>query len=293
MKPPATGPQAPAALVTGASSGLGEALARALAAGGYRLILVSENAPELERVRRGIAADAAVEPRALVEDLALPGAGGRLHERCRQLGWPVEVLVNCAGIFLNLQKELAEPSSAERMLALHVQTPTQLCLRFGSEMIERRRGFILNVASISALFPDPSSLTYGASKRYLLALSAGLRLSWRECGVRVCCLVPGGTRTAFFVHNDIYLPGMVAARLYPPEKCARRALAALFRGRGRITPGLSAHLNVLLFRLLLTPPLYGFSKRLYFRLRSAGGQQSSCRTDGHTGVDGSEKGGIF
>ncbi len=271
MRAPARGPLPPAALVTGASSGLGEALARALAARGYRLILASENGPELERVRGQIAAGAPEQPRALVEDLALPGAGERLYERCRELGWPVEVLVNCAGVFLNLEKELAEPASAERLLALHAQTPTQLCLRFGSQMIQRRRGFILNVASISALFPDPSSLTYGPSKRYLLALSAGLRLCWREYGVRVCCLVPGGTRTAFFAHNDIYLPGMVADRLYPAEKCARRALAALFRGRGRLTPGLSAHLNILLFRLLLTPPLYGFSKRLYFRLRSAGG----------------------
>jgi short-subunit dehydrogenase len=271
MRTPERTPLPPAALVTGASSGLGEALAKALAARGYRLILASENGPELERVHREIAAGAALEPRALVEDLALPGAGQRLCERCWELGWPVQVLVNCAGVFLNLQTELAEPASAERLLALHVQAPTQLCLRFGSQMIQRRRGFILNVASISALFPDPSSLTYGPSKRYLMALSAGLRLSWREYGVRVCCLVPGGTRTAFFAHNDIYLPGMVAARLYPAEKCARRALAALFRGRGRVTPGMRAHLNILLFRLLLSPPLYGFSKRLYFRLRSGGG----------------------
>jgi len=65
------------------------------------------------------------------------------------------------------------------------------------------------------------------------------------------------------------VPGMVAGRLYPVGKCARRALAALFQGRGRVTPGLYAHLNVLMFRLLLTPLFYGFSKRLYFRLRSS------------------------
>jgi short-subunit dehydrogenase len=258
----------PAALVTGASSGIGEALAKALAGRGYRLLLASENGSELERVRGEIAAAFAVEVRALVEDLAEPGAAERLFRRCRELAWPVEVLVNCAGFFLNLERELAEPASTERLLALHVQAPTRLCLRFGTQMIERRRGFILNVGSISALFPDPSSLTYGPSKRYLLAFSQGLRLSWREHGVRVCCLVPGGIRTAFFAHNDIYVPGMVAGHLYPPEKCARRALRALFRGRGRITPGLLAHLNVLLFRFLLTPTFYDWAKRLYFRLRA-------------------------
>jgi hypothetical protein len=258
----------PAALVTGASSGLGEALAKSLASRGYRLILASENEPELERVRREIKAAFPVEARALVEDLTVAGAAERLHARCRELGWPVEVLVNCAGILVNMERELAEPASAERLLALHVQVPTRLCLRFGAAMVERGRGYILNVASISALFPDPSSLTYGPSKRYLIAFSESLRLAWRENGVRVCCLVPGGIRTPFFAHNDVYVPGMVTGHLYPVEKCAGKALAALFRGRGRITPGFSAHLNVLLFRFLLTPALYGFAKRLYFRLRA-------------------------
>jgi short-subunit dehydrogenase len=260
--------QAPAALVTGASSGLGEALAKALASRGYRLILASENGPELERVRREITASFPVEARTLVEDLSVPGAAERLQARCRELDWPVEVLVNCAGILVNVERELAEPASAERLLALHVQTPTRLCLCFGAEMIERGRGFILNVASISALFPDPSSLTYGPSKRYLISFSQSLRLAWREHGVRVCCLVPGGIQTAFFAHNDVYVPGLVAGHLYPAGKCAAKALAALFRGRGRITPGLSAHLNVLLFRFLLAPALYGFAKRLYFRLKA-------------------------
>lgn len=257
---------APAALVTGASSGIGEALARALAARGYRLILASENGPELERVRRELASS--TQTRALVEDLAEPGAAERLYRRCRELGWPVEVLVNCAGILVNVERELADPASAERLLALHVQVPTRLCLHFGAAMIERRRGYILNVASISALFPDPSSLTYGPSKRYLIAFSESLRLAWREHGVRVCCLVPGGIRTDFFAHNNVYVPGMVTGHLYPADKCAGKALAALFYGRGRITPGLKAHLDVLLFRFLLAPALYGIAKSLYFRLRA-------------------------
>ena len=97
------------ALVTGASSGLGEALARELSARGLRLVLASENAPELERVRGELAARG--EVRALVEDLTLPDAPERLHARCRELGWPVDVLVNCAGMLLTVERELAEPGS--------------------------------------------------------------------------------------------------------------------------------------------------------------------------------------
>jgi short-subunit dehydrogenase len=122
-------------LLSDASSGIGEALAKELASRGYRMTLASEDGPELERVRREITAGFPVEAQTLIEDLTAAG-------------------------------------TAERLLALHVQVPT---------------GFILNVGSISSLFPDPASLTYGPSKRYLLAFSRSLRLSWRERGVRVCC----------------------------------------------------------------------------------------------------------
>ena len=254
------------ALVTGASSGLGEALARELSARGLRLVLASENAPELERVRGELAARG--EVRTLLLDLTLPDAPERLHAQCRELGWPVDVLVNCAGMLLTVERELAEPGSVQRLLALHVQAPTRLCLLFGKEMLERGRGWILNVASISALFPDPSSLTYGPSKRYLLAFSRSLALQWREAGVRVCVLVPGGVRTNFFANNRVYVPALVAGRLASPQRVARAGLDALFRGRHRLIPGLLPRLHVLLFKALLTPPLFGFSKRLYARLRA-------------------------
>ena len=261
-------PQPLTALVTGASSGLGEAIARELSSRGLRLLLASENAPELERVRAGLALRG--EARALVQDLALPEAPELLYERCRELGWPVDVLVNCAGIFLNVDSELEDPSGTRRLLALHVQTPTRLCLLFGRDMLARRRGWILNVASISALFPDPSSLTYGPSKRYLLALSRGLALQWREAGVLVCTLVPGGIRTRFFANNRIVLPGLVAGHLASAEQVARAGIRALFRGRLRLIPGLRPRLHVLLFRVLLSPALFGFSRRMYARLRARG-----------------------
>jgi len=257
-----------AALVTGASSGLGEAFAHELAARGYAVVLVSEDEVGLERVRRDIAVqhDAAVH--VLVEDLAAPGAARRLWQRCLREQWSVEVLINCAGVFLETERELRDPRSVQGLLALHVQAPTGLCLRLGAEMLRRGRGYILNVASISALFPDPSSLSYGPSKRYLLAFSKNLHLAWRDQGVRVCCLIAGGLRTGFFARNDVYVPGFVLRHLCPPRDCARRALAALLRGRPRVVvPALGARRDILLFRLLLVPPLHGIFRRLYLRLR--------------------------
>jgi short-subunit dehydrogenase len=106
------------ALVTGASSGLGEAIARELCSRGLRLLLASENATDLERVRAELALRG--EVRALVQDLSLPDAPELLYGRCRELGWPVDVLVNCAGIFLHVDNELEDPSGTRRLLSLHM-----------------------------------------------------------------------------------------------------------------------------------------------------------------------------
>lgn len=88
--------------------------------------------------------------------------------------------------------------------------------------------------------------------------------------MRVCTLVPGGIRTRFFANNRIVLPSLVAGHLASPEQVARAGIRALFRGRLRLIPGLRPRLHVLLFKALLTPALFGFSRRIYARLRARG-----------------------
>jgi len=262
------------ALVTGASSGIGEALAEGLARRGFDLLLVSEKGRELARVRTHLVADYPVAAHLRVEDLSDPEAAERLHRYCRQRGLEVEALVNAAGDYLVAARELAEPAAAGASLNLHVLTPTRLCLLFGAEMIRRRRGYILNVSSISALFPDPASMTYGPAKAYLRQLSSVLHCDWKPHGVVVTCVLPGGARTNLFRASGVYVPPLVRRHLLSPEACAELSLRAVFRGRREIVPGVSGKLQALLFRLIVRPSTYGAIKNLYAALerREAAGR---------------------
>jgi hypothetical protein len=258
------------ALVTGGSSGIGRAIARELASRGFDAVLVSERKNELRETQRHIESSGPSCVDLIEADLSAPGGAERVFGFCEAKGVRVDVLVNCAGIYANVEDEIADAASAARLLEIHVQSLTKLCLLFGSRMIERRRGWILNVSSISAFFQDPSSLTYGPSKRYVLSLSKALHASWREHNVKVCCLVPGGVKTGFFSDNRVFVPSIVRSLLITPERCAEIGLRALFGGRRRRIAGLAARVHLALFWLMLRPPFYPLAKRAYFRLKRAG-----------------------
>jgi short-subunit dehydrogenase len=260
-------PEGAAALVTGGSSGIGEATAAALARRGYRLLLVSENAPELERVRCRLEAQGGRPVLVWVGDLSRPQAAERLHAFCRERGLEVEVLVNAAGDYLVAEREQEDQAAVAASLTLHVLTPTRLCFLFGREMIRRGRGFILNVSSISALFCDPASMTYGSAKAYIRSLSRALHCDWKPLGVGVTCVLPGGVRTNLFRTSGVFVPPLVRRHLLSPEECARISLRALFRRRREIIPGSSGKLQALLFRLLVRPALYGLIKGAYGALK--------------------------
>lgn len=251
------------ALVTGASSGIGEALAEGLARRGYDLLLVSENAPELHRAQRRLAGAHAVRVLTRVQDLSRPDAAQVLARHCREQGLEVEVLVNAAGDYLVAERELEEPAAVAATLALHVLTPTQLCLLLGADMIRRRKGFILNVSSISALFPDPASMTYGSAKSYLRHFSTVLHCDWKPRGVTVTCVLPGGVRTRLFDESGVFVPALVRRHLLTAPACAEISLRALFRGRRELIPGASGRFQAALFRLIVRPGTYTAIKRLY------------------------------
>ena len=260
----------PTALVTGGSSGIGQAIARQLSSLGTDIVLVSERKNELREAKRGIESSGPARVAVIEADLSAPGGADRVVRLCDAKSVRVDILVNCAGTYANVEDEIADAASAARLLELHVQSLTKLCLHFGRRMIERKRGWILNVSSISAFFQDPSSLTYGASKRYILSLSKALHASWREHDVKVCCLVPGGVKTGFFRDNRVFVPSIVGSLLITPERCAAIGLRALFKGRRRRITGLAARIHLGLFWLMLRPPFYPLAKRAYSRLKRAG-----------------------
>ena len=227
------------ALVTGGCSGIGRAIAAQLAARAYGLVLVSHQADALERTAGALRATYGVGVETIAMDLARPEAATELHASVRHAGQEIDVLVNNAGMFFFGEAADAAPERANRMLQLHVVTPSLLCTLFGRDMRARGRGHILVVSSISAWRDFPGISYYGSSKKYLRGFARALRSELGVYGVNVTCLAPGATATGLY--DPSVVPVELARRLglmMDADRVAAAGVRAMLAGRAECTPGL-------------------------------------------------------
>ncbi len=246
-----TGFAVPAAVVTGGCSGIGQGIARCLAARGYELVLVSENGARLGACAGEIRAGHGTRVHPIVCDLARPEAAGELHAAVRALGVEVDVLVVNAGMFFFGEVADADPAQANALLQLHVVTPSLLCTHFARDFRTRRRGRILLTASISAWRAFPGIAYYGGSKTYLRAFATALRSELAPYGVTVTCLAPGATDTGLYDPNVV--PVARARRFGVMMDAATVAAAgvdALLAGKAEHVPGVFNRLATLVMRLV-------------------------------------------
>ncbi len=180
------------ALVTGASSGLGEEFARQLSRRGHRLVLAARREERLEALAAELG-----NARAVGVDLSAEGAAADLMAEIESVGETVDFLVNNAGFGLNGAFAKADPKRLRQMIDLNCGALTELCSAALPPMIERRSGAILNVASTAAFQPGPGMAVYFATKAYVLSFSEALHEEMKGFGVRVSALCPGPTRTEF------------------------------------------------------------------------------------------------
>ena len=212
-------------LITGASSGIGEAMARQLARDGAHLLLTARSEEQLERLAdefRGIGAQAEV----FAHDLGEPGAAQTLYERITEAGHSPDVLINNAGFGKLGEFVEFDAATSENMITLNVTNLvalTRLCL---PDMLHRGTGGVLNVASTAAFQPVPYFAVYGATKAFVLSFSEALSAEVAGSGVHVTCLCPGPTSTGFGDRADIGNLGGGRA-VDTPEKVARIGLEAL------------------------------------------------------------------
>ncbi len=217
------------ALVTGASSGIGEAIARRLAARGAPLLLVARSADRLEALAGELRALSGAAAETLPLDLARPGAAGELFEATEGEGRRVDLLVNAAGFGWNGPQTGFPDQRFLELLRLNVGATAELTHRFLRAMAGRGGGAILNVASTSAFLPMPFFAAYAASKAFVLSFTQALHEEAKREGVTVTALCPGYTRTRFCA-----TAGMVEAEGTPffemtPEAVADAGLRALDR----------------------------------------------------------------
>jgi short-subunit dehydrogenase len=186
-----------AALVTGASGGIGLELARRFAARGLDLILAARSAENLRIHADRIASAHHVRVVAVPVDLSRPNGPSELLRALRDIDLTIDVLVNNAafgtyGPFAN-----RGPRRETEMIRLNVSAPTEITARVLPGMLRRRRGLLLNVASTAGFYPVPWLGTYAAAKAYLVSWTHALAAELRGSGVRVVTLCPGNTDTQF------------------------------------------------------------------------------------------------
>ncbi len=185
------------AVVTGASSGIGAAFARLLAAAGRPVLLVARGQDALEALAKELRAAHGVEAEVLVADLGTPEGRDAVWRATEERGRPVTLLVNNAGFGLVGPEAELPLERVHALLELNVVATAELTHRFLVAMKARGAGAILNVASTSAFYPTPYFSVYGASKAFILSFTHALHEEGRKDGVTVTCLCPGYTKTNF------------------------------------------------------------------------------------------------
>lgn len=219
------------ALITGASSGLGEEFARQLAADKYDLVLTARREDRLKAVSEQAKSLGSSNVRVIASDLGKPGAAQGLFRQVTERGIAVDYLVNNAGfgthgVFqkLSLEREIEE-------IDLNVTSVVALTHQFLPGMIERRRGTIINVASTAAFQPVPYMATYGATKAFVLSFSEALACELRAAGVTVTALCPGPTRTEFQTVAGVDDAAFPAFAYMDAKTVVAQAIASAKRGK--------------------------------------------------------------
>ena len=248
------------ALVTGASSGIGLQYATQLARDYHTdLLLVSNQEEEQKQVADELAAQYGIKAIPLYADLSKQDAAEQLYQYCQDNHLVVDILVNNAGVFFFNPYCETSMKRIELILNLHIITVAKLCRLFGEDMINReltaeesaqkicgksrKKGYILNMSSMSAWMAMPGIQSYNASKAFIYNFSKSLWYEFKPKGVNITVMTPGAVDTALFgLAPHLRRLAVNLTVSIPPEKLVKRALKKMFRGKKADMPGVINHL---------------------------------------------------
>jgi uncharacterized protein len=242
------------ALVSGASAGIGVALAQELAAGGTHLVLTARRQDRLEELARRLSKNHSIQTQVVAADLARTEAPIEIFEFTRQRGLTIDLLINNAGFGQYGELTQVETQRLLDMVQVNCHAVVHLTRLFLPGMIERRRGDVLILASTAAFQAVPYITTYAATKAFDLFFAEGLAEEMKPHGIRVCALCPGSTESEF--HVAAQQEKFTQKHQETAEKVARTGLEALAAGKSYVISGaanyLGAHSQRLVPRRMVT-----------------------------------------
>lgn len=260
----------PVTVITGASAGIGVALAREFARHGHELALVARRADRLDALADEIAASGARRPIVIVVDLTQPDVARIVGDALAAQGAEPQFVVNNAGFGLIGLAEARDRDEQLAMIDLNVRALTELSLAF-VDSLERHRGGLLNVGSMAGFLPGPGLAVYYASKAFVLSFSEALHSELKPRGIRVSVLCPGPVPTEFAARAGLkkkMAPDIISKS---PEYVARLGYEGLMAGRRTIIPGLLNRVIIQLVRFMPRRMLLSALDKRQARRRSAHG----------------------
>ncbi|WP_339697805.1 SDR family oxidoreductase [uncultured Marixanthomonas sp.] len=250
-----TQPNTNTALITGASSGIGKALAKEFATHDYDVILVAPHRNSLRTAREEIQAITDVDVWIYEKDLTLPDAVTELYEEVQKLGRPITTLVNDAGIGQRGNFAEIPFSKYKEIIHLNILALTELTHLFLNNMIAQNEGKILQLGSVAGFQPGPYLAVYHATKAYVVSLSEAIatELDELDSKVTITCLCPGPTDTHFFSRADMEKTRVVDKKdslMKQPEDVAKGAYEALMDGERIYIPGATNKMMTFIRRVI-------------------------------------------
>jgi uncharacterized protein len=253
------------ALITGASKGIGKAIALELAARKKNLLVVARNEQQLLQLKSEAGAKYGVEVHYLAMDLSRPHAARDVHQWCSQNKYAVDVLVNNAGYGLSGSFHSHALEDHLNMMQLNMNTVIEMTYHFLPDLKRQPRAYIMNIASSAAYQAVPFLSLYAASKSFVLQFSRGLKHELTGSGVTVTCVNPGATDTDFVSRAQVGKKGQDLAKKFNmrPDQVAKTAVDAMFRGKLEVITGALNKLGAVLAWLLPKNTIEKASAKIY------------------------------
>jgi hypothetical protein len=233
------------ALLTGASGGIGLAMAHELARKKHDLLLVARSKDKLSSAAKAIADQYKIRVEYLSLDLSLPNSATTLFDWVKKNSYPVDILINNAGYGIWGSVEKTPMAQLNNLMQLNIITLAEICQVMLPELRTHKQSFLLNVASTAAYQAVPTLATYAASKSFVVLFTRGLRKELRGSSISVSCLSPGATSTNFIDRAGMdSLKERAEKFSMTAEEVAKIAIRGMFKGKAEIIPGFVNWLSV-------------------------------------------------
>ncbi|MFA9290305.1 MAG: SDR family NAD(P)-dependent oxidoreductase [Solirubrobacteraceae bacterium] len=233
-------------LITGASSGIGLELAKIFASKGNNLVLVARSLQKLEELKNELERDFSVSVLNIKKDLSIPNSASEVYNEVKQHQMEINYLVNNAGVGVFGPHIKTDWENEKSMIQLNITSLTELTKLFVKDMVNKKSGKIMNVASVAAFVPGPNMSIYFASKAFVLNYSEALRSELSKYGISVTTLCPGATQTNFFDPSPNFKNRTTKTPLPTAKEVAQYGYSSMLNGNSIAIHGIKNKIAVLL-----------------------------------------------